>query len=200
MKIICVGRNYASHALELKNELPKEPVIFLKPESCINQETKMELNPKLGTIHYECELILKMNKHIPLYHKIQSFEEVCNEFSLGIDFTARAVQDRLKSKGLPWELAKAFDQSVFIGRWKSIDKFTEFSFQLLKNGQQVQKGDTTEMIFSIVEIINFCTDYFSFQEGDILFTGTPEGVGLISVGDEYVGVLDGKDVFMLNIV
>lgn len=196
MKIVCIGRNYAAHAQELANNIPTEPIIFLKPQSALHQGDTILLNNRLGIIHYEAELVFKVKKVIAVGEKIKSVDEICKEYTVGIDFTARALQERLKSKGLPWELAKSFDQSALLGDWRSIPNkaFETLSFSLHQNNKLVQSGQASEMIFDLVHLVNFCTDFFSFQPGDLIFTGTPQGVGAVEKGDHYEGFLDGERV------
>lgn len=187
MKIICVGRNYAQHIAELQNEKPDQPVIFLKPESALAPDVNSITFPKaVGPVHFECEFVLRLSKSLPLYSKIESIHDFVSECTLGIDFTARELQTKLKNKGLPWELAKAFDQSAVLGTWIPLPKEqlyqTEFEFMI--NGIARQHGKLSELLFSFEEIINFCSQYFSLQPGDIIFTGTPAGVGPIKRGDE----------------
>ncbi|MBX9449719.1 MAG: fumarylacetoacetate hydrolase family protein [Taibaiella sp.] len=201
MKLICIGRNYQAHAQELNNAVPAAPIIFFKPGSCINPGPRMQLNPHLGAVHYECELILKVHEPLPLHRKISSVREICKEWSLGIDFTAREIQDMLKEKRLPWELAKGFDQSAVIGKWLPIPEkhLYDHSFTFLKNGKEVQRGHLSRMIFNLEQMVNYCTGYFSVEAGDILFTGTPEGVGRIAAGDLMEGVLMGEQVIRMEV-
>lgn len=202
MKIVCIGRNYVAHAKELHNDVPSEPVIFLKPESALNQTSNLMLNEKLGLIHYEAELVFKVDHSIDLGRKISKVDEICQEYTLGIDFTARALQDKLKSQKLPWELAKSFDQSASIGSWRKLpDKpFRELHFSLNQNQEKVQSGSTSDMIFDLIQIVNFCTDYFSFQPGDLIFTGTPQGVGAIHSKDVFEGFLEDEKVLEISVL
>jgi 2-keto-4-pentenoate hydratase/2-oxohepta-3-ene-1,7-dioic acid hydratase in catechol pathway len=187
MKIICVGRNYAEHARELGNEIPSEPVIFMKPKSALLQSHTPFYYPEFtNELHYECELVLRISKngkyiqerHAPNYY---------NGITVGIDFTARDLQEELRKNGLPWEKAKAFDNSAAVGRFIDItpafDK-KNIAFSLLKNKEQVQKANSSQMHFSFDKIIEHVSGFFSLNIGDLIFTGTPAGVGECVVGDE----------------
>ncbi len=202
MKIICIGRNYAKHAAELQNAVPDQPVIFLKPETA--------LLPKGGTLkipeftndlHYECELVVRIGrkgKNIPAADALDYIDGV----TLGIDFTARDVQESLKKKSLPWELAKAFDGSAAVGDFRKTADFGDLKdtrFTLDKNGKAVQLGHTADMLFPVPEIIAFASRYFALQPGDCIFTGTPEGVGPVKSGDVLKGFLEGETVFEVQI-
>jgi acylpyruvate hydrolase len=201
MKIICIGRNYAEHAKELKNEVPTSPLIFMKPSTALLTDGKPFYHPEFSSnIHYELEIVLKISKNgkaIQQEFAASYYEEV----GLGIDFTARDLQDTLKSKGSPWELAKAFDHSACIGEFtsKSALDISALHFQLLKNGQVVQNGDTSDLIFSFDYIISYVSKFITLQKGDLIFTGTPAGVGKIEIGDQYKGVLEGIEVLNCSI-
>lgn len=201
MKIICVGRNYAEHAKELKNEIPKNPVIFMKPDSAILKKNEPFFYPEFSeNIHYEAELVFKickLGKHINSKFANKYFAE----FTLGIDFTARDIQDKLKSKGLPWEIAKAFDQSAALGSYLQVKDydFKKIEFTLIKNGEIAQKGNSANMIFSIENIIDYTSKYFTLKIGDLIFTGTPEGVGKINIGDHFEGYIFDKKVLDVKI-
>ena len=185
MKIFCVGRNYADHARELNNPLPTEPVIFMKPATALLKPGQDFYLPNFSQeIHYECEVVLKvckMGKHIAPEFAHKYFQE----FTLGLDFTARDLQRKLKEKGLPWEKAKAFDQSAFVGEWRSKEKYPveNLSFSLLKNGEMVQQGNTQDLIFSFQQLVCQISRFFTLQVGDLIYTGTPAGVGAVSLGD-----------------
>jgi 2-keto-4-pentenoate hydratase/2-oxohepta-3-ene-1,7-dioic acid hydratase in catechol pathway len=200
MKIICVGRNYADHAKELGNQVPEEPVIFLKPKNALLTPGNNLFYPAFtNELHYECELVVKINKNgkfIPAYRAKNYYEEV----SLGIDFTARDIQDKLKKKGLPWEKAKAFDSSAAIGTFvpfAGLPNQSDIHFQLLKNGELVQDGFTRDMLFSIDTIIADVSQYFSLNIGDLIFTGTPPGVGECVISDRLEGYLEGEKLLDL---
>lgn len=201
MKIICIGRNYTAHAEELGNEIPEEPVIFMKPDSAVFRQRDAFYIPDWSNdIHYELEIVIKLNrlgkniepKFAPKYFK---------ELTVGIDFTARDVQGKLKAKGLPWEKAKAFDQSAVLGDFQSASNydFNNINFQLRKNGAIVQDGNTALMIHSIPQIIAHCSQYFTLKIGDLIFTGTPQGVGKVESGDLLEGFLEGKKVLNVRI-
>ncbi len=201
MKIICIGRNYALHAKELGNEIPDEPVIFLKPDTAILKDNQAFYLPSnLGSVHHELELIIKINK--PGKKIAKNFaSKYYSEISVGIDFTARDKQNWLKSKGLPWELAKSFDHSAIIGQWISKDNLdlNNLEIELIKSGQVVQKGNSNQMMNNIDDIISFVSQYFTLKTGDIIFTGTPEGVGEVNIGDRLKGYLNGKELFNFEV-
>jgi len=187
MKIICVGRNYAEHAKELGNDIPDEPVIFMKPKSALLQSHTPFYYPEFtNELHYECELVLRICKN-GKYIQERHAGNYYNGIAVGIDFTARDVQDELKKKGLPWEKAKAFDNSAafskFIDITPEINK-KNINFSLYKNKELVQQGNSGKMIFSFDSIIEHVSNYFSLNIGDVIFTGTPAGVGECVVGDE----------------
>ncbi len=193
MKIICVGRNYAEHAKELNNQVNEEPVIFMKPETAQLQRRQPFFLPDFSSdIHYEVEIVVKickLGKNIAERFAHKYYEEI----SVGIDFTARDLQSELKKKGLPWELAKAFDSSAPVGQFIAKSEFGDLSnleFSLNKNGETVQKGNTSDMIFSIDHIIAFVSQFVTLKKGDLIFTGTPKGVARVAKGDEldaYIG-------------
>ncbi len=201
MKIICIGRNYVEHAKELGNAVPSEPVIFMKPDSALFRQRDAFYIPDWSSdVHYEIEVVVKINR---LGKNIESrfASKYFQEFSLGIDFTARDVQSELKSKGLPWEKAKAFDQSAVLGEFMKVEDFdlNNLNFELHKNGEVVQKGNTSNMIHSIPNIINHCSQYFTLKIGDLLFTGTPAGVGKVNGGDLLEGYIEGKKVLSVKV-
>ncbi|MBL0073658.1 MAG: fumarylacetoacetate hydrolase family protein [Bacteroidetes bacterium] len=186
MKIICVGRNYAEHAKELNNPVNEQPVIFLKPETAQNQQRQPFFLPDFSAdIHYETEIVVKickLGKNIQEKFAHKYYEEI----GIGIDFTARDLQASLKAKGLPWELAKGFDGSAPVGKFvdkSSFEDVQQIDFSLKKNGQWVQSGNTSDMIFKIDTIIAFVSQYFTLKKGDLIFTGTPKGVGPVVKGD-----------------
>lgn len=197
MKIICVGRNYADHAKELGNQVPDEPVIFLKPKNALIPAGGSIFYPAFtNELHYECELVVKISKNGKFITPAQA-RHFYQEVSLGIDFTARDVQDRLKKKSLPWEKAKAFDNSAAIGEWidvASLPNPKDIHFTFHKNGVLVQEGYTRQMIFSIETIIADVSEYFTLNIGDLIYTGTPPGVGECVVGDLLEGYLEGEKV------
>lgn len=187
MKIICVGRNYVDHIKELNNEQNAEPVIFLKPDTAIPQKGMPFFYPKFSTdIHHEVEVVLKINK-VGKNISEKFAHKYYDELTVGIDFTARDVQSRLKTKGLPWEIAKGFDGSAPVGTFVSKDNFKSLSnidFSLRNNDELKQKGNTSLMIFNFDFIIAYVSSYFTLKKGDLIFTGTPAGVSAIKIGDE----------------
>ena len=199
MKIICVGRNYVAHAKELNNEIPDEPVLFMKPDSALLRNNDPFYIPEWSNdVHHEIELIVricKLGKSIENKFAHRYFKEI----GIGIDFTARDVQNSLKDKGLPWEKSKAFDHSAVIcPEFVSIDLFPDrnsIHFRLDKNGETVQVGDSSLMIFPIDEIISQVSKYFTLKIGDLIYTGTPAGVGPVKVGDRLEGYLEGEKKF-----
>ncbi|MER3374751.1 MAG: fumarylacetoacetate hydrolase family protein [Allomuricauda sp.] len=202
MKLICIGRNYAAHIDELKNERPEEPVVFIKPDSAILPKEQDFYIPEFSDdVHYEVEVLVKIKK-VGKHISKQFAHKYYDEIGLGIDFTARDLQSKLKAKGLPWEKAKGFDGAAVIGTWVSKDKFKnidEINFSLHKNGEKVQEGNTALMLWKIDELIAHVSTYFMLKKGDILFTGTPAGVGKVSPNDYLSGVLEGEQLFEINV-
>ncbi len=201
MKIICIGRNYAKHIEELENERPESPVVFLKPDSSIlPKNNPFFIPPFSNDVHYEVEVLVKINKvgkHIASRFAHKYYDEI----GLGIDFTARDVQAHCKAKGLPWEKAKAFDGSAIVGQFYSKEEFDldNLSFQLLKNEEIVQDGNTNAMLWKIDELISYVSQYFTLKKGDLIFTGTPAGVGKVSENDELKGIIEGKEAFQIRV-
>lgn len=197
MKIICVGRNYAEHAKELGHEIPEEPILFMKPKSALLQTHTPFYYPEFtNELHYECELVLRVCKN-GKYIQERHAGNYYNGITVGIDFTARDLQDEAKKKGLPWEKSKAFDNSAAVGKFVDITpelNKKNINFHLLKNKEQVQKGNSSEMIFSFDKIIANISNYFSLNIGDIIFTGTPAGVGECVVGDELEAFIEDKSL------
>lgn len=203
MKIICVGRNYADHARELNNEVPSEPVVFLKPETALLPKNHPFLYPEhTSDLQYEVELVLrirKLGKHIDakFAHKYYS------EIGIGIDFTARDVQQICKEKSLPWEIAKAFDHSAPIGKKffevKSLPNPKSINFELYKNNECVQSGNSAAMLFDFDSIIAHVSKYFTLKIGDLIMTGTPKGVGSVKIGDKLEAFIEGESVLQLDI-
>jgi acylpyruvate hydrolase len=191
MKILCVGRNYSEHAKELGNAVPENPVIFSKPDTALLKNNEAFYLPSFSNdVHHEVELVIKINK---VGKKIQEkfARNYFSEIGLGIDFTARDVQSELKAKGLPWELAKAFDGSAPIGNFINMENMDlkNIDFSLQKNGQVVQKGNTAQMIFSFEKIVSFVSQYFTLKVGDLIYTGTPAGVSQVNIGDKLEGYI-----------
>lgn len=202
MKLICIGRNYTAHIEELANERPEEPVVFIKPDSAILPKEQDFYIPDFSNeIHYEVEVLVKIKKvgkHIDKKFAHNYYDEI----GLGIDFTARDLQSKLKEKGLPWEKAKGFDGAAVIGKWKSKESFGDtnnLNFSLLKNNKVVQEGNTGLMLWKIDELISYVSTFFMLKKGDIIFTGTPSGVGKIVANDYLSGILEGQEMFSLKI-
>jgi 2-keto-4-pentenoate hydratase/2-oxohepta-3-ene-1,7-dioic acid hydratase in catechol pathway len=201
MKIICIGRNYVKHIEELKNERPDSPVIFLKPDSAVLlPRNPFVIPPFSADVHYEVEVIVKIDK-VGKFIDQKFAHKYYDEISLGIDFTARDLQEQLRSKGLPWEKAKAFDGSAVIGEFFPKENFDllNLGFQLYKNEILVQNGNTRQMLWKIDEIIAYVSQYFTLKKGDIIFTGTPEGVGRVDPDDVLVGKFGELRVFKVNV-
>jgi 2-keto-4-pentenoate hydratase/2-oxohepta-3-ene-1,7-dioic acid hydratase in catechol pathway len=202
MKIICIGRNYTNHIAELKNERPTEPVVFMKPDSAILLKQHPFVLPEFSNdVHHEIELIVKINK-VGKYIEPKFAHKYYDEISVGIDFTARDLQDQLKAKGLPWEKAKAFDGSAVIGEFVSKDQFTsleDVNFELLKNGEIAQKGNSSLMLWKIDELVAYVSQFFTLKIGDIIFTGTPEGVAAVNPDDVLEGYLEGQQLFRIQV-
>lgn len=202
MKIFCVGRNYKDHAKELGNDVPDEPVIFMKPKSALLQPHTPFYYPEFtNELHYEAELVLRISKN-GKYIQEKFANKYYDAVTVGIDFTARDIQDELKKKGLPWEKAKAFDNSAVIGKWKPIAELKnkkEISFGLQKNKELVQEGNSKEMIFHFDYIVSHISNYFSVNIGDLIFTGTPKGVGEVVVGDELELLMEGESLLAMEV-
>lgn len=201
MKIICIGRNYAEHAKELGNEVPENPVIFMKPDTAILKKGTDFYIPEFSDdVHYELEVVLKMSKG-GKYIQEENAAGYFNQIGLGIDFTARDLQSILKAKGLPWELAKGFDGSAVLSEFFSKENYnlSKLQFSLNKNSAKVQDGDTSLMIFSAEKIIAFVSQYFTLKAGDLIFTGTPAGVGKVVENDILEGFLEDKKVLHVRI-
>jgi 2-keto-4-pentenoate hydratase/2-oxohepta-3-ene-1,7-dioic acid hydratase in catechol pathway len=190
MKIICIGRNYGAHAKELQNAVPEEPIVFMKPPTALLVNNKPLYYPSFtNDLHYEVEVIIKIGKNGKQIEP-QFASEYIGEIGLGIDFTARDIQAKQKAKGLPWEIAKGFDHSAVLGDFKSLDAFPDpqsFEFQLFKNNELVQHGNTADCIFSFESLIVYVSTFFKLQMGDYIFTGTPSGVGPVAIGDKLEG-------------
>jgi len=195
MKIIAIGRNYAEHAKELNNPVPTSPVIFMKPDTALLKDNKPFYHPDFSQdVHHEIEVVLKISKegkHISEKFAANYYEEI----ALGIDFTARDIQQRQKEKGLPWELAKAFDNSAPVSNFLPKAQFADLyalNFNLDVNGESRQVGNTKDLIFSFEFIIAFVSRYITLKKGDLIFTGTPQGVAKVNVGDRLEGYLEGE--------
>jgi len=202
LKIICVGRNYAAHIAELKNERPEHPVLFIKPDTSLLQKKQPFFIPHFtDDIHYEVELVVRIDR-IGKHIEPQFAPKYYSHLALGIDFTARNVQQELKAKGLPWEKAKAFDGSALVGDWvpkTALPNLDSIAFSLEKNGEIVQRGNSAQMLWKIDDLISYCSTFFTLKIGDILFTGTPAGVGAVAEGDLLTGFLESKEAFSVKI-
>lgn len=202
MKIICIGRNYTDHIAELENEKPENPVVFLKPDTAILLKGQPFFIPEFSQdVHHEVEVLVRINrigKHIQPKFASKYYDEI----SLGIDFTARDLQAQLKAKGLPWEKAKGFDGAAVVGKWiakgelPSVDKL---NFTLNKNNETVQESSTALMLWKIDELIAYISQFFTLKIGDIIFTGTPAGVGPVAINDVLVGKLEGRELFNIKV-
>lgn len=203
MKIICIGRNYSEHIAELQNEKPEDPVIFIKPDTALLLKKMPFFIPEFSEeVHYEVELLVKINKvgkHIQQKFAHKYYEEI----GLGIDFTARDLQNRLKEKGLPWEKAKAFDGAAVVGeKWlkkSDLRDLQNVNFRLEKNGEVVQKGNSSHMLWKIDELIEYVSKYFTLKIGDIIFTGTPSGVGPVAIDDRLNGFIEDQGIFSIQV-
>lgn len=201
MKIICIGRNYAEHAKELNNAVPTEPVIFMKGRNALLLPGKPLYYPEFTKdLHYECEVVVKISKNGK--HIQEKFaHKYFNEVTLGIDFTARDVQERQKEKRLPWEIAKAFDGSAAVGDFIALDDrdIQHLGFELKLNDGVVQSSNTSNMIFPVAQIIAYVSRYFTLSTGDLIFTGTPSGVGPVKIDDRLEGTLEGQQLLDVSI-
>ncbi len=202
MKIICIGRNYTKHIEELENERPEHPVVFCKPDTAILLKKQPFFIPDFSSdVHHEVEILVKitrLGKHIDKKFAHKYYDEI----GLGIDFTARDLQSELKSKGLPWEKAKAFDGSAVVGSWLPKSQFEDvnnINFSLHKNDTVVQVGNTSHMLWKIDELIEYVSKYFTLKIGDIIFTGTPAGVGNVFANDRLKGYIDTTELFSVRI-
>ncbi|RKE92211.1 fumarylacetoacetate hydrolase family protein [Ichthyenterobacterium magnum] len=202
MKLICIGRNYTDHIKELENDKPTDPVVFLKPDTSILLKKQPFFIPDFSDdVHHEVEVLVKINKvgkHIAKKFAHKYYDEI----GLGIDFTARDLQSQLKAKSLPWEKAKAFDGAAVIGKWlpkSDFENINEINFSLEKNGSLVQQGNTNLMLWKIDELIEYVSKYFTLKIGDIIFTGTPSGVGKVLANDKLNGYIEDKQLFSVTV-
>ena len=202
MKIICIGRNYTNHIEELKNERPTEPVVFMKPDSAVLLKQHPFVIPEFSEdVHHEVEIIVKINK-VGKYIEPKFAHKYYDEISVGIDFTARDLQAKLKAKGLPWEKAKAFDGSAVIGEFLPKSQFSSLeniTFELKKNNETAQIGNSSLMLWKIDELISYVSQFFTLKIGDIIFTGTPEGVAAVKPDDVLEGFLEGQQLFRIQV-
>jgi 2-keto-4-pentenoate hydratase/2-oxohepta-3-ene-1,7-dioic acid hydratase in catechol pathway len=202
MKIICIGRNYAEHIEELHNERPKDPVLFLKPDTSILPKRNPFIIPEFSNdVQYEVEILVKIRK-IGKYIDQKFAHKYYDEIGLGIDFTARDLQQQLKEKGLPWEKAKAFDGAAVIGNFlqkNAFESVDDINFRLEKNGMAVQNGNTSLMLWKIDTLIEYISKYFTLKIGDVIFTGTPSGVGKVIPNDLLTGFIEDKELFSIKV-
>jgi 2-keto-4-pentenoate hydratase/2-oxohepta-3-ene-1,7-dioic acid hydratase in catechol pathway len=202
MKLICIGRNYAQHISELKSEKPSEPVVFLKPDTAILLNKQPFFIPDFSNeVHHEVEVLVKINR-VGKYIDSKFAHKYYEQIGLGIDFTARDLQQELKGKGLPWEKSKAFDGSAVIGKWVSKSNYENVNnipFSLFKNNQIVQSSTTEDMLWGIDEIIAYVSQYFTLKIGDIIFTGTPSGVGKVQSNDFLKGYIGEEEFFSIKV-
>lgn len=202
MKIICIGRNYTDHIKELDNEKPKDPVVFHKPDTALLLKGQPFFIPQFSEdVHYEVEVLVKINR-IGKHIQPQFAPKYYDEIGLGIDFTARDLQAQLKVKGLPWEKAKGFDGSAVIGQWinkNELPPVDQLQFELIKNDTIVQQGNTALMLWKIDELVAYVSQFFTLKIGDVLFTGTPAGVGPVAINDRLIGKLESRELFSIKI-
>ncbi|WP_412984302.1 fumarylacetoacetate hydrolase family protein [Pontimicrobium sp. IMCC45349] len=202
MKLICIGRNYTKHIEELENEKPTDPVVFLKPDTAILLKKQPFFIPDFSNdVHHEVEVLVKINR-VGKYIDKKFAHKYYDQIGLGIDFTARDLQSELKSKGLPWEKAKAFDGAAVVGNWLSKSKFenvNNINFSLHKNDELVQQGNTSLMLWKIDELIEYVSKYFTLKIGDIIFTGTPAGVGKVVANDKLKGFIEDEQLFSIHV-
>lgn len=202
MKIIAIGRNYIDHAKELNNPIPETPVIFMKPDTAVLKDNKDFYYPEFSSdVHYECEVVFRIcneGKHVSKKFAHKYYDAI----GLGIDFTARDIQAKHKEKGLPWELAKAFDHSAVLSNLipkEEFENLSDINFSLKKNEDIVQTGNTKDMIFDIDSLIVYISKFITLRKGDLIYTGTPAGVGSIKIGDKFEGYIGDKLMFTTQI-
>ena len=202
MKIICIGRNYVMHAKELNNPVPEKPVFFMKPDTALLIRNRPFFHPDFSSdIHYEVELVYQINK-VGKHIQEKFAHTYYDKIAIGIDLTARDIQAECKAKGLPWEVAKAFDFSAPISKFLPVEKFKTadgIRFSLNKNGNEVQNGNSTDMLFDIDRIIAYISQFITLKIGDLIYTGTPAGVGKITVGDEFEAFIEGKSMLKMRV-
>jgi 2-keto-4-pentenoate hydratase/2-oxohepta-3-ene-1,7-dioic acid hydratase in catechol pathway len=202
MKIICIGRNYAAHAAEMKSSVPENPMIFMKPPTALLLKDKPMYIPEFTeNLHYEAEIVLKIAKN-GRHVQEQFASEYYHQIAFGIDFTARDLQSQLKEKGHPWEIAKGFDHSAGLSQFVNMSDLNDaehIQFHLDLNGETVQKGNTKNLIFTFNTLIVYISKFFKLQQGDIIYTGTPSGVGPLKIGDKLEGYIEGKKMLSCDI-
>ena len=201
MKIFCIGRNYAEHAKELNNAVPTKPLVFMKPPTALLLDEKPFFYPDFTkNLHHELEIVLKISKHGKAIQP-EFAHRYYDKIALGIDFTARDLQDTLKAKGQPWEIAKGFDDSAVLSDFRPLSNFdvSNINFHLTKNGESVQVGTTADLLFSFDTLIAYISQFFTLQQGDLIYTGSPAGVGPVKVGDVLEGFLEGEKLLHCEI-
>jgi acylpyruvate hydrolase len=201
MKIICIGRNYAEHAKEMKSDVPTEPVYFMKPDTSLLKEADFYIPGFTKDLHHEIELVLKISKAGKSIEE-QFAHKYYDEIGLGIDFTARDIQIKCKEKGLPWEKAKAFDNSAPIGNFvkkEELGDLKNINFELKINGESRQTGNSKDLIFSFDKVVSYVSQFVTLKTGDLIYTGTPEGVGPVKIGDKMEGFINGRSFLTLNV-
>ncbi|MGB0427403.1 MAG: fumarylacetoacetate hydrolase family protein [Flavobacteriales bacterium] len=201
MKIVCIGRNYHEHIKELNNDIPDKPLFFIKPDNALlNNKSELYLPDFSSNIHYELEFVVKIHK-VGKHIKAKFAKNYYSEIGLGLDLTARDLQAECKAKSWPWELAKGFDSSAPVGRFIPLNDLdiNNLNFTLDKNGSRVQTGNTKDMIHSVDQFIEYVTQFITLKKGDLIFTGTPAGVGQVSIGDEFLGCLEGEELMRLKV-
>jgi len=202
MKIICIGRNYVMHAKELNNPVPEKPVFFMKPETALLLKNRPFFHPDFSSdIHYEVELVFRINK-VGKHIQEKFAHTYYDQMAIGIDLTARDVQAECKAKGLPWEVAKAFDSSAPLSAFIPVSTFAsvkEIKFSLNKNGLEVQSGNSADMLFNIDKIIAYVSQFVTLKIGDLIYTGTPSGVGRVAIGDEFEAFVEGKSMLKMRV-
>ena len=202
MKIICVGRNYVDHIKELNNNIPENPVIFFKPETSLNESNQFKYPSITNDLHYEVELVFKIKKEGKNIKKINA-KNYIDRIAIGIDFTARDIQSKAKEERLPWDLSKGFDNSASISKLKKINFFKNIdnlNFSLYKNKKKVQNGNSKLMIYKIDFLIHYISKYVTLNKGDLIFTGTPKGVGPVNVGDKLEAYIENEKLLITNII
>lgn len=201
MKILCIGRNYAKHAKEMGSAVPKEPMIFMKPESALNFSGQMTYPTFTSNLHYELEVVIEINQTVSKISK-EVAHQCYDRIGLGIDFTARDIQAKCKEKGHPWEKAKAFDDSAPLSELVAKNDYdlSKLNFKLWHNDKIVQDGNTEDLIFDFDHLISYASQYFTLQKGDLIYTGTPEGVGPVQRGDVLKGYLEDKKLLEVSII
>ena len=202
MKIICVGRNYVDHIKELNNDIPENPIIFFKPETSLNESSQFKYPSITNNLHYEIELVFKIKKEGKNIKKINA-KTYIDSIAIGIDFTARDLQSIAKEGRLPWDLSKGFDNSASISKLKKINFFKNIdnlNFSLYKNKKEVQNGNSKLMIYKIDFLIHYISKYVTLNKGDLIFTGTPKGVGPVNVGDKLEGYIENEKLLITNII